>query len=425
MSSIIEKGQEPERIKKRMDTLFPKLDEAYPDKVISGLEKDHKKWAETALEISRALGYESKNEFLIAYGYTIKKLESGRRSTVDPAAIIKTLQERYPNGSGFTKVDDLFAANPEFMPKLKTIKNTSNAVFGMPLGKYLKQIGLLNGAKESKLDDKIHALHERYQNRPVPDSLTQLKSENEDLKIKGIDAEIRTKMNEEPIPYLYRQGLVSEACYKKFTENDDPKAIVDQFISDLHEDVPEGSEKQYPASEWSRIDTLSKRAYRKSLEDLLKAQGIVIFDTTDSNEADSSVFDLEGKRVVTTYLYPDEEDRVAGLTKQGGGQFIATSVSEKTSYLVVSDGISPRSSKLDKAESLIREGKQIQIITYSEFIKSAEEAIKRYKERLSDKSGSGLKKIQYEKANRFITVKKEKAIQFTIERKILTSYNIN
>ena len=35
MSNIIEKGQEPERIKKRMDTLFAKLDEAYPDKVIA------------------------------------------------------------------------------------------------------------------------------------------------------------------------------------------------------------------------------------------------------------------------------------------------------------------------------------------------------------------------------------------------------
>ena len=150
MSNIIEKGQEPERIKKRMDTLFAKLDEAYPDKVISGLEKDHKNWAETALEISRALGYESKNEFLIAYGYTIKKLESGRPSTVDSAAIIKTLQERYPNGSGFTKVDDLFAANPEFMPKLKTIKNTSNAVFGMPLGKYLLSIGLIKSKTGSK-----------------------------------------------------------------------------------------------------------------------------------------------------------------------------------------------------------------------------------------------------------------------------------
>ena len=37
--AIIPKGQEPEIVKKRMETLFTKLDEAYPDKVISGLQK--------------------------------------------------------------------------------------------------------------------------------------------------------------------------------------------------------------------------------------------------------------------------------------------------------------------------------------------------------------------------------------------------
>lgn len=31
--SIIPKGQEPEKIKERMDRLFAKLDAAYPDKV--------------------------------------------------------------------------------------------------------------------------------------------------------------------------------------------------------------------------------------------------------------------------------------------------------------------------------------------------------------------------------------------------------
>ena len=46
--AIIEIGQEPENIKKRIDTLFAKLDGAYPDRVIIGLQKDHKKWDETA-----------------------------------------------------------------------------------------------------------------------------------------------------------------------------------------------------------------------------------------------------------------------------------------------------------------------------------------------------------------------------------------
>lgn len=40
--SIIPKGKEPANVKKRIDTLFPKLDSAYPDKVIISLAKDHK-----------------------------------------------------------------------------------------------------------------------------------------------------------------------------------------------------------------------------------------------------------------------------------------------------------------------------------------------------------------------------------------------
>lgn len=52
--AIIPKGKEPSSIKKRLDILFPKLNQAYPDKKISGLYKDHKKWGETVTELYRA-----------------------------------------------------------------------------------------------------------------------------------------------------------------------------------------------------------------------------------------------------------------------------------------------------------------------------------------------------------------------------------
>ena len=64
--AIIPKGSEPEKIKKRMDTLFAKLDSAYPDKVIRSLQKDHKKWSETVRELYRLLGYPDGNSFLEA-----------------------------------------------------------------------------------------------------------------------------------------------------------------------------------------------------------------------------------------------------------------------------------------------------------------------------------------------------------------------
>ena len=37
-------GNEPEKIRKRIDRLFEKLDSAYPDKVVTRLHVDHKKW---------------------------------------------------------------------------------------------------------------------------------------------------------------------------------------------------------------------------------------------------------------------------------------------------------------------------------------------------------------------------------------------
>jgi len=146
-------GNEPENIKKRIVTLFTKLDEAYPDKTIISLSKDHKKWDETAREISKQLGYEDKNAFLIAYGYKIEKASPGREKTVFGDEIIAELQRRYPNGSEYTKANDLFAANPDLETKKKTLSNQAKEMFGMTLGKYLISIGLIQRKIQSKEED--------------------------------------------------------------------------------------------------------------------------------------------------------------------------------------------------------------------------------------------------------------------------------
>lgn len=146
--SIIPKGQEPANIKKRLDILFPKLDAAYPDRVIVSLQKDHKKWAETVTELYRALGYPDGASFLEAYGYSYAKKDSGRPRTTDPNDIIRALQAKYPSGSPFSSADELFEANPDYLPKLKTIKNLSSETFGMSLGKYLLSIGLIKSKRQ-------------------------------------------------------------------------------------------------------------------------------------------------------------------------------------------------------------------------------------------------------------------------------------
>ncbi len=148
-------GMEPEKLKKRMNTLFEKLNSAYPDRNIVGLHNDHKKWGETVTELYRELGYPDGKSFLEAYGYKYgtKDFSGGRPKSVDPEAIIKELQKKYPNGSPFKTADELFAGT-EYESKLKTIKNCANDVFGMPLGKYLLSIGLIQSKAAPKAEKK-------------------------------------------------------------------------------------------------------------------------------------------------------------------------------------------------------------------------------------------------------------------------------
>ena len=143
---LYQPGEEPANIRSRMDTLFGKLDGAYPDKQISGLQADHKKWAETAGEIRKLLGYPDSKAFLEAYGYTIVASENkgGRPSTVDPTAFIEELKRRYPNGSGLKTIAALKRDNGDL--PFKTMTNNAQQLFGMSLGDYLKEIGVLGKA---------------------------------------------------------------------------------------------------------------------------------------------------------------------------------------------------------------------------------------------------------------------------------------
>lgn len=155
MMALYTPGNEPENIKKRINTLFPKLDEAYPDKIICGLAKNHKKWAETVSELYRLLGYPDGNSFLEAYGYSVVKGQSGRTKSVNPDELINELKRRHPNGVASMvvfKEEDVDLAG-----SIKTVQNQSNELFGMSLAAYFKTIGLISAeaiAEAKKEKDK-------------------------------------------------------------------------------------------------------------------------------------------------------------------------------------------------------------------------------------------------------------------------------
>ena len=133
-------GEEPTALKTQIANLFEKLDNAYPDKQISSLQAEHKKWSEKANEIRKLLGYPDSQAFLEAYGYTVVNSKGGRPSTVDPETIIEELKRRYPNG-GCKNVAQLKNDNSDL--PIKTLVNNAQKLFGMSLGDYLKKIGVL------------------------------------------------------------------------------------------------------------------------------------------------------------------------------------------------------------------------------------------------------------------------------------------
>ena len=139
-------GQEPDRIKKRIETLLEKLDEAYPDHVIVRLGKDHKKWGETITEIYRLLGYADNRSFLEAYGFTMGDDTGGRPTTLDPDSIIEELMKRYPQGLGSMTMAQVKQANPDL--KIKTLENKAFEIFGETLDKHLQKCWANKSAEE-------------------------------------------------------------------------------------------------------------------------------------------------------------------------------------------------------------------------------------------------------------------------------------
>lgn len=66
-------GEEPEGLQELLREVMEKLEEVYPDRVVIGLHADHKRLGKKVTELYRLLQYENGNEFLKAYGFTVKR----------------------------------------------------------------------------------------------------------------------------------------------------------------------------------------------------------------------------------------------------------------------------------------------------------------------------------------------------------------
>lgn len=270
-------GEEPDRIHRRIERLFEKLDEAYPDKVIVSLHKNHKKWGETVTELYRQLGYPDGNSFLNAYGYTTETGVSSRPAS-DPMEVVNELKRRYANGATCAKMDDLAAENPDLAPKFRNLQNQANKFFGMTLAKFFLQEGILVSKMGVQCGDDLETLKSRYAGKPFSGTLLELKSANDDIDWNAVNR------------YYSRSG--STDTFKGFLMNQgifvEQEGSVDGKLAEITEELkkryPEG--KKFSGSieklkfdnrdlSISRLNSWTMQIHKESARDYLVRMGIM------------------------------------------------------------------------------------------------------------------------------------------------------
>lgn len=211
---LYQPGKEPLEIRKKIINLFEKLDEAYPDKVIISLHKDHRKWGEKVTELYRILRYPDGNSFLKAYGYSVEISPTGRPSKIDPHAVIAQLKNLYPEGTSMS-LSELQKAHPDI--PWKSLQNKSNEYFGMTLSKYLASEGILTSKEaiepimfvdEKQVTDFVETLKSRYEGKSKPTNLKTLIAENPDLSILEFQKFVKQKLGISIEEYLTKNGVI-------------------------------------------------------------------------------------------------------------------------------------------------------------------------------------------------------------------------
>ena len=221
-------GEEPENIRKDLDLLFENLDSAYPDKIVSGLHKEHKMWGDSLTSLYKRLGYKNGNALLNAYGYRVF-LNGGDKATINPDDIIDDVKKRYKDAPRCQTISELLQENHDLADDLKALQESSQELFGMTFKRYLLKEGVLTKQKErcsdieikpakegklsdaEKLDFVTKELKKRYpDSAKFKGSLSQLYSANSDLHMSGINALISRVYNMNTKEYFVKQGIIEE-----------------------------------------------------------------------------------------------------------------------------------------------------------------------------------------------------------------------
>lgn len=131
----------------KLGSYYEKIDEWYPDRVVTGFAKLHGKTKDNLSRQAQMLGYESWADLLCDYGYEVPDYGSkgGAPKTVDPIAIVDELARRYEGREPAHDMKALRAENPDLASKFSSIANRSQAVFGKTFGEALAERGIIKG----------------------------------------------------------------------------------------------------------------------------------------------------------------------------------------------------------------------------------------------------------------------------------------
>lgn len=142
---IYSPGNEPEFIKKKVESALNRLNEYYPDhKITRGIQNDHKNLACDLSGLYQWLGYETVVDMLKAYGFeTLYNSKGGRKVTNDYQKVIDMLKEKYSGENRPKRLQDIKEENPEIAGILKTMANSAKEIFGMTIKDYFIEEGIL------------------------------------------------------------------------------------------------------------------------------------------------------------------------------------------------------------------------------------------------------------------------------------------
>ena len=266
-AQVADSLQIPHHLQKKYQNTVKRLREFYPDGEVKDLYQASRKLGEAVAFLTRSLGFSHRSDFLESLGFTLAPVSTGRPRTNDYHAVIEELKRRYASAEPESSVASLTLANPDL--PLRSLANSAENLFGMKLGPYLNQLGILDSgqhvgrgfssaesryaAYEERLKAVTEALKERYQDElPLNLSLQKLSHDNPDLRITSMN-EITRRLHRETLSqYLDRVGIIESADKRREKNREESSRLARQNLGKITQQLRERYGEQLPLAKQIR-----------------------------------------------------------------------------------------------------------------------------------------------------------------------------